>query len=305
MLSIRAVKFASSLAQKHVKGVQPLVGAVGLRRFSEKKSVEVPDSFYDETLESEKEFLEIATTLSDGKLENVTNVKNSLTWEEIERARTQPVNILKSVGTGVGVHKQAGETEDRIEDGASTENSTPLTLNEQAFLSTFLDSSFSDHLEPLLNDEVDFVPMPLLNSNMAWRKRTEFPNPLLRNFVADTDPDKYRYDEQGQRACPGKLQRKGKKGVLGCHKIDLDALHHLDIITLKNFLSEDGEILGRKTSGLCAKCQRKVAKTIKRARNFGILAHLGHYEVQSTGAALTEAKGDLVEPVKISKTINR
>lgn len=39
------------------------------------KSVEVPDSFYDENLESEKEFLEIATTLSEGKLENVTNVK--------------------------------------------------------------------------------------------------------------------------------------------------------------------------------------------------------------------------------------
>lgn len=94
------------------------------------------------------------------------------------------------------MHKQAGGIEGQIEDGASAENSAPLTLNEQAFLSTFLDSSLGDHLEPLLNDEVEYVPMPLLNSNLSWRTRTEFPNPLLKNFVADTDPEKYRYDEQ-------------------------------------------------------------------------------------------------------------
>ena len=32
----------------------------------------------------------------------------------------------------------------------------------------------------------------------------------------------------------------------------------LDVMTLGNFLSEDGEIMGRKATGLCTKCQRKV-----------------------------------------------
>lgn len=63
---------------------------------------------------------------------------------------------------------------------------------------------------------------------------------------------------QGERACPGKRQRQGKNPVLRCHLIDLDALHHLDVISLHKFLSDDAEILGRRTTGLCAKCQRKV-----------------------------------------------
>ncbi len=43
-----------------------------------------------------------------------------------------------------------------------------------------------------------------------------------------------------------------------CHKIDLDALNYLDITALGRFLSDDSEILGRKWTGLCAKCQRQV-----------------------------------------------
>ena len=57
--------------------------------------------------------------------------------------------------------------------------------------------------------------------------------------------------------------------------VDLDEINYLDILTLRRFLSDDSEIMGGKHSGLCAKCQRKVAKTIKRARNYGIVPHLG------------------------------
>ena len=53
-------------------------------------------------------------------------------------------------------------------------------------------------------------------------------------------------------------------------------------MTLRRFITDDSEILSRKESGLCSKCQRRVAKTIKRARNFGILPHLGQYEVYET-----------------------
>jgi ribosomal protein S18 len=63
---------------------------------------------------------------------------------------------------------------------------------------------------------------------------------------------------QGHRACPGKLQRRGRTGELKCHKIDLDAVSYINILTLKDYLTEDGEIQGKRETGLCAKCQRKV-----------------------------------------------
>ena len=63
---------------------------------------------------------------------------------------------------------------------------------------------------------------------------------------------------QGLRHCPGKLQRHGMKPQFGCHLIDLDELNYLDVLTLKKFLSDDSEILAKKMTGLCAKCQRKV-----------------------------------------------
>ena len=84
------------------------------------------------------------------------------------------------------------------------------------------------------------------------------------------------------RACAGKMQRRGKEGPLNCHLIDLDLVDHLDLLTLRKYLSQDSEILGRKHTGLCAKCQRKVAKTIKRARNFGLIPHLGQFVVQDS-----------------------
>lgn len=61
------------------------------------------------------------------------------------------------------------------------------------------------------------------------------------------------------RACPGKLQRHGVSGELRCHKIDLDALNHMDVMTLRKYLSADAEILSRRKTGLCAKCQRQVS----------------------------------------------
>lgn len=80
-------------------------------------------------------------------------------------------------------------------------------------------------------------------------------------------------------ACPGRRQRRGTNPVLKCHLIDLDTLHYTDTVTLNRFLAADSEILGKKLTGLCSKCQRKVANSIKRARNLGLLSHLGAYRV--------------------------
>ena len=48
------------------------------------------------------------------------------------------------------------------------------------------------------------------------------------------------------------------------------------------FISVDGEILARKDTRLCAKCQRKVSKTVKRARNMGILGHIDEFVIQDS-----------------------
>ena len=44
---------------------------------------------------------------------------------------------------------------------------------------------------------------------------------------------------------------------------------------LGNFLTDKGKIVGRRTTGLCAKHQRKLTRAIKQARNIGILPYVG------------------------------
>jgi ribosomal protein S18 len=73
------------------------------------------------------------------------------------------------------------------------------------------------------------------------------------------------------------MQRHGANPELRCHLIDLDEVSYVDVLTLRKYLSDDAEILGRKATNLCAKCQRRVAKTVKTARNFGLLPHLGEF----------------------------
>lgn len=82
---------------------------------------------------------------------------------------------------------------------------------------------------------------------------------------------------QGQRHCEGRKQRRGKRpdAKLQCHLIDLDTVHPVDIAELKRFMSQDGEILNRSHTGLCPRCQRNVARTIKQSRAMGLLPHLG------------------------------
>lgn len=72
--------------------------------------------------------------------------------------------------------------------------------------------------------------------------------------------------------CRGKLQRRGNQPLL-CKKIDLGELEFSNVAVLAQFVSPLGMIKPRRMSGLCAKCQRKVARTIKQARHLGVLPH--------------------------------
>jgi ribosomal protein S18 len=94
--------------------------------------------------------------------------------------------------------------------------------------------------------------------------------------------------------------------VLNCHIIDLDELTPLDVVNLRRFLSDDAEILGRNHTGLCAKCQRKVSKTIKTSRQLGMLPHIGQFMVEDSRPSHVDAEfHDVVEGAEriTSKTI--
>ena len=55
-----------------------------------------------------------------------------------------------------------------------------------------------------------------------------------------------------------------------------DKIHDVDyknVTFLRNYLSDRGKILGGKTTGTCAKHQRKLNTAIKRARNIALLPY--------------------------------
>ena len=50
--------------------------------------------------------------------------------------------------------------------------------------------------------------------------------------------------------------------------------NYKDVETLKEFISERGKIIPRRTSGTCAKHQRKLSVEIKRARQLALLPYV-------------------------------
>ncbi len=79
----------------------------------------------------------------------------------------------------------------------------------------------------------------------------------------------------------------------------------LDVVTLKKFMSGESEILGRSATGLCSKCQRKVAKAIKKARNIGVIPHIGDYIIQDTRPTKRKSNyhDSVVGKYYVSKTV--
>lgn len=57
----------------------------------------------------------------------------------------------------------------------------------------------------------------------------------------------------------------------GPHEID-----YKDVYRLKRFVTTRGRILSSSRTGVCSKCQRKLAKAIKRARYMALLPYC-HY----------------------------
>jgi small subunit ribosomal protein S18 len=64
--------------------------------------------------------------------------------------------------------------------------------------------------------------------------------------------------------------KKKKKACRLCAE-KIDKIDYKDINTLKKHMTERGKIISRRTTGLCAKHQRKITHLIKRARHLALL----------------------------------
>ncbi len=246
-------------------------------------SVDPPDSFYDEDAEKEKEFLDIVSAVAHQKgLDGLVTNKNTISLEDLDDTGA----LLDSNESLRSARIERENEPIRYEDEMDMDEKWALTPQEEKQVQVMEEVAFehmadgggiADYspLQPI-------IPKEMFNSAIPWRKTEDYPRPDLKNFVKPTSKEMYGYDREGERRCSGKKQRRGVNGVLNCHVIDLDQLSEFDILNLRRFLTQDGEILSRRESRLCAKCQRKVAKTIKRARHMGILGHIDEFVLKDS-----------------------
>ncbi len=68
--------------------------------------------------------------------------------------------------------------------------------------------------------------------------------------------------------------KKNKKQCFFCSQ-NLEEVDYKDVLLLNKFVSMQGKIIDPKHTGVCARHQRKLAKSIKRARQMAILSSNG------------------------------
>ena len=82
--------------------------------------------------------------------------------------------------------------------------------------------------------------------------------------------------QRGGRGNRGPRPRRGWRGRRGstyCPKGR--CFDYKDINTLRHYLTESGKIKPRRQTGNCARCQRELAREIKRARHLALLPFAG------------------------------
>ena len=53
------------------------------------------------------------------------------------------------------------------------------------------------------------------------------------------------------------------------------SIDYKNVKTIKKFVNEQGKIIPGRVTGVCAICQRKLTKAIKRARNIALMSYTG------------------------------
>lgn len=67
--------------------------------------------------------------------------------------------------------------------------------------------------------------------------------------------------------------RKGRRKVCAFCVDKVETIDYKDIVRLRRYLSERGKILPRRVTGTCARHQRELTTSIKRARQVALLPY--------------------------------
>jgi len=79
-------------------------------------------------------------------------------------------------------------------------------------------------------------------------------------------PDRERGDDEGG------MRRRGGRGRARSYNCpEGRCFDYKDVDTLHRFIGETGKIKPRRQTGNCARCQRELAREVKRARHLGLL----------------------------------
>ena len=159
----------------------------------------VPDDFFDEEGESEKEFLDMAASLVNSTgLESLTTVKESITWDAMEAGQHGATSANKGVTLQQTV-KSSQHDEDICHEADSLSEAMESTLDDPddgPLTHIVSNPDLADHLESFYPKSFH-LPADYMNYTVPWRKTGDFPHPGLDKFVGDTAPERYRHDRQG------------------------------------------------------------------------------------------------------------
>lgn len=86
-------------------------------------------------------------------------------------------------------------------------------------------------------------------------------------------PKKLRDKRKRDKSRSFKYKKIRKKICLFCTD-NKEVIDYKNMIKLRRFVSERGKILSSKTTGCCAKHQRKITTAIKRARSIALLPYV-------------------------------
>jgi small subunit ribosomal protein S18 len=104
------------------------------------------------------------------------------------------------------------------------------------------------------------------NDNEYRRRRNDDADELDSSPVGDDNDS----DDRGDRSRSFRRQRMGRnRHQTYCP--EGKCFDYKDVDTLKRYMNETGKIKPRRQTGNCARCQRELAREIKRARHLALL----------------------------------
>ncbi|HEX2620869.1 MAG TPA: 30S ribosomal protein S18 [Phototrophicaceae bacterium] len=80
-----------------------------------------------------------------------------------------------------------------------------------------------------------------------------------------------REDRDEERDSDDRGGRRGRGRRLGTYCPEGKCFDYKDIDTLRRFVTESGKIKPRRQTGNCSRCQRELAREVKRARHLALL----------------------------------